>query len=212
MAPSKPLLSPSRASLAPNDLCVVEELTYPGIIGLVKALRGRLHTTPIDSSLPDRSMIELLDRAVQRREHPRPSRPYRDVAWAVFTDIRPRAMRSRSSCSYLHVLAEVVATLVTRRFIDDVEHVVELTMSIAPQLGISFALHIEEFAQLLTDLPSEPLLERGVRWIHDASRCGVAYEWDGFRLDVESRSIPFAPPMPQAFRCDLDDTPDCESR
>ena len=49
--------------LAPNDLCVVEELTYPGIIGLVRALRGRLHTTPIDSGGVD---VELLDRAVRR--------------------------------------------------------------------------------------------------------------------------------------------------
>lgn len=52
-----------QAYLAPDDLCVVEELTYPGIIGLVRALRGRLHTTPIDEHGVD---VGLLDRAVRR--------------------------------------------------------------------------------------------------------------------------------------------------
>ena len=52
-----------QAHMAPNDLCVVEDLTYPGIIGLVRALRGRLHTTPIDANGVD---VELLDRAVHR--------------------------------------------------------------------------------------------------------------------------------------------------
>ncbi len=49
--------------LAPDELCVVEELTYPGMIDLVGALRGRLHTVPIDEHGVD---VDRLDRAVRR--------------------------------------------------------------------------------------------------------------------------------------------------
>jgi DNA-binding transcriptional MocR family regulator len=51
--------------MAPDELCVIEELTYPGMIDLVSALRGRLHTVPIDEHGVD---VERLDRAVRRVE------------------------------------------------------------------------------------------------------------------------------------------------
>lgn len=49
--------------LGRDDLCIVEELTYPAFIDLIAALRGRLHTTPIDR---DGVNVDLLDRAVRR--------------------------------------------------------------------------------------------------------------------------------------------------
>ena len=118
-----------QASLAPNDLCVVEELTYPGIIGLVKALRGRLHTTPIDSHGVD---VELLDRAVQRVK---PEVVYlmpnvHNPTGAIFPDDRR------------HALAEVVATWDTT-VLDD-RTLVELTIDGAVPLPLGAA-------------PSEPL-------------------------------------------------------
>jgi len=80
--------------LAPNDLCVVEELTYPGIIGLVRALRGRLHTTPIDSGGVD---VDLLHRAVQRVK---PELVYlmpnvHNPTGAVFSEERRRRLAAR---------------------------------------------------------------------------------------------------------------------
>ncbi|MCP3934130.1 MAG: PLP-dependent aminotransferase family protein [Actinomycetia bacterium] len=53
--------------LGRDDLCVVEELTYPAFIDLIAALRGRLHTTPVDSEGVD---VDLLDRAVRRVRPP----------------------------------------------------------------------------------------------------------------------------------------------
>lgn len=49
--------------LGPDELCISEELTYPGMIDLVAALRGRMHTVPMDEHGVD---VERLDRAVRR--------------------------------------------------------------------------------------------------------------------------------------------------
>ena len=49
--------------LGPDELCITEELTYPGMLDLVAALRGRVHTVPMDRDGVD---VERLDRAVQR--------------------------------------------------------------------------------------------------------------------------------------------------
>lgn len=78
--------------------------------------------------------------------------PLRHVAWAVTTDIH-RDHEVTKLMLVLDVLVEVGDS--GAAVLDGVGDVVGVIVSVAPQLGISFALHIEEFAHLLTDLPSD---------------------------------------------------------
>jgi len=79
--------------------------------------------------------------------------PLRQVAWAVTTDIH-REHEVTKLVLELDVLVEVGDS--GAAVLDGVGDVVGVIVSVAPELGISFALHLDEFRQLLGSLPFEP--------------------------------------------------------